>query len=108
MEMRKYLTGDTEAVRPDQAIVFLDAPTVCYMATSNLLAVGSATQHKPLKCEQLRSRRKFDFRLPAKSSPIKHNCFLREPCELCDLAGFQPCHDASGFVQRPIDLFSGL
>src|SRR5262245_39944780 len=108
VKVRKDLVGDAEAVGPNQPIVSFDTPTIRYLSPGHLLAMCSTTQHEPLKRKQLCSRRKFDVCLPAKSSPIKHDRFLRQPCEFCDLAGFQLCRDARGFVQGSIDLFSGL
>src|SRR5260370_31047132 len=108
VKVRKDLVGDAEAVGPYQPIVSFDAPTIRYLSTRHLLAVCDTTQHKPLKRKQLCSRRKFDGRLPAKASPIKHDRFLRQPCQFCDIAGFQPCRDARGVVQASVDLLSGL
>jgi hypothetical protein len=43
VKVRKHLIGDEEAVRPDQPIVFLDAPAISYVPTSHLLAVCGTT-----------------------------------------------------------------
>jgi hypothetical protein len=61
VKVRKRLIRSAEAVRPDQPTIFLDAPAIGYMSADHLLAVCSTTQHKPLKGQQLRSRRQFDF-----------------------------------------------
>src|SRR5262249_48904059 len=106
--MRKYPVGDTEAICPDQPVVFLDAPTIRYVAAGNLLAARSTTQHKPLEGQQLRPGRKLDFRLAVETSPIEYDCFLREPRELRNLECFQLCRDSRGLVQGPVDLFSRL
>src|SRR5262245_30095253 len=106
--MRKYLVGDTEAVRPYQPIVLLDAPTVCYMTAGNLLAVGGTTQHEPLKGKQLGLGRQLNFCLATEASPIEYDCFLREPRELRELERLQPRRDSRGLVQCPIDPFGRL
>jgi hypothetical protein len=98
VKVRKYLIGDEKVVRPDQPIVFLDAPAIVNMPASHLLAVCGTTQHEPLKGKQLRSRRKFDICLSAKASPIEDDRFLREPGEFRALARFQLCRDARGLV----------
>src|SRR5262249_61176197 len=108
LKVRKGLIRDAKAVRPDQPTIFLDAPSIGYMAADYLLAMRGATQHKPLKGEQLRSGRNFDFCLPAKACPIEDDCFLWEPREFRVLAGFESCRNARGFVQCPIDLLGRL
>jgi hypothetical protein len=88
VKVRKHFIGDEEAVRPDEPIVFLDAPTVFYVPTDHLLAVRGTAQHEPLKGKQLRSRRKLDVRLSAKAPPIEDDCFLRKSGEFRGLARF--------------------
>src|SRR5262249_59597016 len=100
VEMGKYVLADAEAVRPDQSTVFFDAPTVCYMAANDLLAVGGTTQHEPLEGQQLRSGRQLNFRLAAEASPIEHDCFLREPTDVRDLERLQPCPHSPALLQR--------
>ena len=79
---------------------------MCPPTMSSPCAARPRTSHS--RASSSRSGRKFDLRLPAKACAIEDDCFLREPGELGSLAGFQPCHDARGLVQCPIDLFSRL
>jgi hypothetical protein len=104
----KHLIRGAEPVSPDQPTVFLNAPAIGYVSADHLLPVCGTTQHKPLKGKQLRSRGKVDFCLPAETSSIEDDCFLREPREFRGFARFQLCRNARGFAQRPIDLFSRL
>src|SRR5262249_16380125 len=108
VKLRKNSIADTEAIRPDQLIIFLDQPTVGYVAAGNLLAVGGPAEDKPLEGKQFRPGRTLDLRFPVETCAIKEDCLLGQPSELRALEHSESGRDSRGLVQRAIDLFGRL